>query len=268
MKNSDPIFKQYEINVGGKRFYPYEFFKIFRKTKDGCTNNSIIDENSLILALAYYSLKYENTLVRKGGNKRGFLKSENKLSKDAVDELKSSFKNLYSNNTENVMVLNKGLDFQETSNTSVEMQLNEQKLTNSAEISMLFNVPNSIIRGNASEQDKKNFINFCITPLLNDIECSLNRDLLLESEKSNRYFSFYTKELTRGTIKERYEAYKLAVDAGFITKNEIRRDEDLKDIDGLDIVAMSLANVIYDANTGKYFVPNTKQVTDGKGVTE
>ena len=38
--------------------------------------------------------------------------------------LRAAFRDLYSNDVENVVVLNEGLEFQESSNTAVEMQLN------------------------------------------------------------------------------------------------------------------------------------------------
>jgi HK97 family phage portal protein len=141
-KNTDPIFKDYDILVYGQTYKPYDFLKILRKTKDGCKSTSVIEENALMLSVAYFSLKYENKLVAKGGNKRGFLKSEGKLDQPTIDDLKTSWAKLYSNeDSDNVVVLNKGLDFKEASNTSVEMQLNEQKLTNSSELSMLFGLP-------------------------------------------------------------------------------------------------------------------------------
>ena len=70
-----------------------------------------------------------------------------------MDALKKAWNNLYGNSEENIIILNKGLKFQEASNTSVEMQLNENKETNSTEICKLFNVPESIIKGTASAED-------------------------------------------------------------------------------------------------------------------
>jgi phage portal protein BeeE len=89
-----------------------------------------MEDNPLLLSVSYCELTYEENLVRKGGNKRGFLKSPNKLTDQAMDALKAAFRRLYQNSEENVVVLNNGIDFKEASNTSVEMQLNENKRTN------------------------------------------------------------------------------------------------------------------------------------------
>lgn len=105
------------------KYYPFEFLKFLRKTTDGCTSCSIVEENDLIFGVSYNTLIYQENLVKKGGNKRGFLKSKRKLSEEAMTKLKDSFRRLYSNNRENVIVLNDGLEFEEASNTSVEMQM-------------------------------------------------------------------------------------------------------------------------------------------------
>lgn len=257
LKGSDPIFKDYQITVNGDAMEPLEFFKLLRNTKDGMTGTPIQEEKKTLFSVAYHTMIYENTLVRKGGNKKGFLTSEGMLSDDAVARLKMAFRELYSNNTENVVVLNKGMDFKESSNSCVEMQLNENKETNSVELSMLLNVPNTMLRGNATQQDKDNFLNLCIVPLLNDIEVSLDRDLLTENEKSmGMYFAFDTKELTRGNILDRYKAYELAYKNNFMQVDEIREKEDLPAL-GFNFIKLGLDSVLYNPVTKEMYVANT-----------
>ena len=66
-------------------------------------------------------------------------------------------------------------------------------------------------------------------------------------------------------IKERYEAYKVAAETGWISKNEIRYLEDYDSIEGLDVITLNLANVVFDINTGKYYTPNTNAIVDMNG---
>lgn len=257
LKGTDPIFKDYKIAVNGNAKEAFEFFKILRNTKDGMTGIPIQNEKKTLFSIAYHTMRYENTLVRKGGNKKGFLTSETQLTDEAIRRLREAFRNLYSNNTENVVILNKGMDFKESSNSCVEMQLNENKETNSVELSMLINVPNSMLRGNATPQDKANFVDYCIVPLLNDIEASLDRDLLTEDEKENcMYFAFDTKELTRGSILDRYKAYELAYKNNFMQVDEIREKEDLPAL-GFDFIKLGLDTVLYNPETKEIYVANT-----------
>ena len=127
IKNFKPIFKKYTILVEGQEYRPYEFIKLLRKTTDGATGIGLTEELSKALETAYQTLLYQLGLVKSGGNKKGFLKSVRKLGQDEINILKKAWQNLYANNESNVVVLNNGLEFQEASNSSVEMQLNESK---------------------------------------------------------------------------------------------------------------------------------------------
>lgn len=260
VKNADPIFKNYRINVQGKPYWPHEFVKILRNSKDGAQGKSIIEENNLILSVIYNALIYEETMVKKGGNKKGFLRSENKLSDESIQALKEAWRNLYSNNTDNVVVLNKGLEFKEASNTSVEMQLNENKTTNSAEICKIFNIAENIIKGSGSRIEFTNSFKMAVLPVLSAIESALNRDILLESEKGEYYWAYDTKEMLKGDIKERFEAYKTAIEANFMRIDEVRYREDLPSL-GIDWIKLGLDSVLYDAKNKTIYTPNTNQLS-------
>ncbi|MFR6347911.1 MAG: phage portal protein [Enterocloster aldenensis] len=260
---SDPIFKDYDIMIQGTKYKPFEFLKVLRNTEDGRSGRSAVDENSEVLSVAYHSLEYEKNLVKTGGNKKGFVKSAKKLAEPAIKALKAAWRRLYQNNTENVVILNDGLEFQEASNTSVEMQLNENKKTNSDEICKLFNVPPAMINGGATEQDKTNFVQYCLNPILKEFECALNRDLLLESEKGSYYFAADTSELTKGDIEKRFKAYETASKNGFMQIDEIRMRENLPPL-GLDFVRLGLQDVLYDPETKQFYMPNMNK-TGGLG---
>lgn len=264
---TDPIFKSYKILVNGQQYEDFEFIKILRKTSNGAFGTGIIEESQEILATAYNALKYENILVKTGGNKKGFLKSQNRLSPEAITELRTQWNNMYKNNTENCIVLNNGLEFHEASSTSVEMQLNENKKTNSNEICKLFSVPNSILDGTASESDYNNYIRSAIMPPLKALETSLNKDFLLHTEQKSYFFAADTKELLKGDIEKRYKAYEIGSKNGFLMTDDIRYMEDLKPL-GLEFIKLGLSDVLYNPKTKEIYTPNTgqtAQIDDLKG---
>lgn len=127
-KNTDPIFKNYEVLVNGQIYRPYNFLKLLRNTDNGADGYGIIEENPILLSVAYNSLLYENILSKTGGNKKGFINSEGKLSEETITNLKEQWRKMYSGNSENCVVLNKGLTFQDSQATPTEMQMNENKL--------------------------------------------------------------------------------------------------------------------------------------------
>lgn len=252
LKNYKPIFKDYVILVMGEEYKPYEFIKLLRNTKDGSTGVGLTQELGKTLETAYDTLLYQLSLVKSGGNKKGFLKAQRRLGQEEINTLKRAWKNMYANNSENVVVLNNGLEFQESSNSSVEMQLDQNKRTLAEEINKIFHI----------------YENFELTfkeaiyPIVKAFETALNRDLLLEREKGKYFFEFDVKEIIKASLRERYEAYKLAKETGFLTLNEIRKTENLEEIEGLDVVNVGLGAVLYNADTHTYFTPNTATTTD------
>lgn len=260
LKNYDPILKSYSIMVMGKTYHPFEFLKLHRRTKDGAEGIPLWQDNPLIFSVAYNSFVFEEKLVKKGGNKRGFIEAEDRLDKGAIESIKRAWNNLYSNNTDNVVVLNKGAKFKESSNTSVEMQLNENKASNAKDICGMFGFSSRILYGEATEEDRKEYIN-AVMSLLNVIETALDKDLLTEREKESFYFAFDTKELTRGSLKERYEAYALGLTNNFLQIDEVRAKEDMEPL-GFKWVRIGLNDVLLDVEKGIIYTPNMNAVAD------
>ena len=260
LKNYDQILKSYSIMVMGKTYHPFEFLKLHRRTKDGAEGIPLWQDNPLIFSVAYNSFVFEEKLVKKGGNKRGFIEAEDRLDKGAIESIKRAWNNLYSNNTDNVVVLNKGAKFKESSNTSVEMQLNENKESNAKDICGMFGLSSRILYGEATEEDRKEYIN-AVMSLLNVIETALDKDLLTEKEKESFYFAFDTKELTRGSLKERYEAYALGLRNNFLQIDEVRAKEDMEPL-GFKWVRIGLNDVLLDVEKGIVYTPNMNAVAD------
>ncbi len=256
VQNFDPIFKSYSLLINGKSFYPEQFIRVLRNTEDGAKGLSILDQNARALSVAYNSLLYEESLVKAGGNKKGFIKSAKKLTQEAINNLKDAWQKLYQNNTENVVILNDGLEFQEASNTSVEMQLNENKKTNGEEFRRLLGIPDNL----GTENGDKAFIKYCINGIMNEIITAINRALLLEKEKGTYYFAADMYELTKGDEEKRYGAYKLAAETGWLQIDEIREMENREPL-GIDMVKLGLQDVLYNPRTKEVYNINSNKTT-------
>ena len=267
-RNTDPIFKNYDVLVNGEIYRPHNFIKLLRHTDNGFDGYGIIEENIILLSVIYNSLKYENILSKTGGNKKGFIESDSKLGLEAMLTLKEQWRNMYSNNTENCIVLNRGLNFKESQATPTELQLNENKITNGSEICKILNIPPSIISGDgkANEGDFDKMFKMAILPILNSLIASINRDLLLEKEKKSLYFGYDANELLKGDIEKRFKAYEIAVKNKLMGVNEVRYKEDLPPVELFeDTILLSLSDVLYNTKTGKVYTPNTDKTSDVKG---
>lgn len=250
-RNYKPIYKDFNILVEGEKYYPWDFLKLLRNTTDGSNSVPITVEVAKALEAAYQTILYQVASLKTGGNKKGFIKSEKVLTDEAINKLKAAWKKLYQNNTENVVVLNSGLDFKEASQSATEMQINESKRTFADEICGLFHV---------YPQDETRTFKEAIYPIVKAFETALNRDLLTEEEKKRYFFELDVKEIVRANLTERYSAYRMAKETGFMTLNEIRRAENMTEVEGLDVVNVGLGAVLYDTQKHVYYTPNTDTI--------
>lgn len=247
--NADSIFKRFDILVDGGRYKNHEFLKLLRNTKDGASGKGLTEEISQALQTASRRLQYEYELTATGGSRKGFLKSQKHLDEKSIKALKQAWENYYAGNA-NTVVLNDGIDFQEASNSSQQNEMDSKTRNFADEMREIFHI-------NANFDD---FIKNAIMPIATAFATALNRDFLLETEKATYYFAPDTKELLKGSLKERYDAYRIAITTGFKTRNEIRYMEDDDAIEGLDMITLGLGEVLLNAETGEIYTPNTNTV--------
>ena len=250
-KNEKAIYKDYSIMVDADTYKPHQFIKLLRNTKNGADGKGLTEEISKALQTAFKRLVYDYDLATTGGSRKGFIKSQKHLDKKSIDALKSAWENYYQGNA-NTVILNDGLEFQEASNTSRENEIREKDEAFSKAIRDLFHISESY------DDTIKN----AIMPIATAFATALNRDFLLEKEKKSLYFAPDTKELYKGSLKERYEAYQIAIQSGFKTRNEVRYMEDDDALEGLDVINLGLGDVLLNTQTGEIYTPNTNQMVN------
>jgi len=250
----DPIFKNYEFLVQTRKFKSYEFLKLLRATRNGVTGVSVISEISKALAAAYYNLALEIRTAKAGGVRKGYLQilpGASGLSPAAEKQIQKAWATIYKRDIGEVSLIPKELEYKELSPSNAEMQLNESKKIFQDEINQIFH-----IKDNFQDTFKE-----AIFPILKAFEATINREMLLEEEKNRLYFEFDTKEILKASLKERFEAYKIAKETGFLTLNEIRKMENLEGIEGMDVLNLGLGSVLFNTTTHTYYTPNTSSVT-------
>ena len=251
-KSTDPINKNIVFRIGSKSYFNHELIKLLRNTKNGGYGIGITEELEKVIETSFSTLVYQLGLVKSGGNKKGFLKSLRKLGNEEMNALKKAWRDLYTNNKENIVILNNGLEFQESSNSSVEMQLNESKKTFQEEIDRIFHI---------HQNDTNLTFKEAIFTILKAFATQLNSVMLLEKEKKEYYFDFDTKEILKSNTLDRYRAQNEAIKGGWKTINEVRLEENLNTIEGMDVLNIGLGSSLYDVKTNSYYTPNTNQIS-------
>lgn len=257
--NTNPIFKSYSVDLEGRRYNEDFFFRILRNTTDGFKGEGVLKEISKALEAAYSAVLYTLRLTKTGGIKKGYLKNVGPaLEGKALESLKSAWQRMYSQGTENIIVLNKDLSFQEASQTPMDMQLAQIRTTLNSDIAEAFGI----------EKDDALYLKYTITPILTAIETALDRYLLLESEKKDLFWKADTRELDKLDPVKRYSALKTATTGGLMSINEARYKENMPEVDGLDKIPMSLGTSFFDIPSGKFYTPNTGQISSGSSSDE
>lgn len=257
--SADPVFKMGEyVLSNGMRLRDDEVIRLLHDTRDGLKGESIILQHQQILSTMYREMVYEKLLVSSGGNKKGFLTSENKLSAEMLSDLRQKWQDMYANTGNTMMILNKGISFHESSNTSVEMQLSENKIRNNELVCQIFGLSPEVISGRAGEEALASAVKGAVVPVIMAFEAALDRGLLLPSERDLMYFTFDTTELLKGDILKRYQAYKTGLECNVLQIDEARYKEDLPPL-GLNWIKLGLQDVLYDPKTKTIYTPNMNQ---------
>lgn len=260
VENADILFTE---NGGEDKFKPYELLIILKDSTDGLTSKGALHYGQNIFKVINEEVNYTENIYKNGVLPLGVLQSKGRLTKDAIDRLRDSWSRLYggSTNAGKTVILEEGLEYKPVSLNPRDLLLNENKKDNISDICRLFNIPESLVNPNANkygslEQNNISFLQYTLSPILASIENGLNKALLLEEEKMDRYFfAFDTSEVLRTTEKEKYEAIKVGLDAGVITLNEARYKLNYKGIKD-DVMKWSLGSVLYYPETGEMKIPN------------
>lgn len=186
--------------------------------------------------------QYAGRLYSNGAQIRGVMKHPKKLSDEAQKRLKAQFDEVYSGveNAHKVMLLEEGAEFQKTGMTAEDAQFLESRKFTRSDIASWFRVPPHLIgdleRATFSniEQQALEFVQFTLMPWLVRWEEQLSASLLSDKDQAVFYPKFVVQGLLRGAYKDRVEGYKVAIESGWMNRNEARELEDMNHVPGLD----------------------------------
>jgi len=171
----------------------------------------------------------------KGGVPLGVLEHPARLKDGSAERLRQSWEDLYGgpNPKFRVAVLEEGLKFNAMSLPFKDLQLLESRQFTVAEICRFFRVaPHKafdLSRATFSniEQQEISYSGDSLDSWWVRIEQEANLKLLTESEQDELYFEFLRDATLRTDMAARYTAYGLALDKGFMNRDEVREKENL-----------------------------------------
>jgi HK97 family phage portal protein len=158
---------------------------------------------------------------------------------------------LGSENAGGVMVLEAGMKFQAVTMTPEDSQFLETRAFHVEEICRWFRVPPFMVGhtekttswGTGLEQQLIGFLTFSLRPYLSRIEQAVSRALIPPAQRSNLKPEFKVEGLLRTDSAARASFYSVMVTNGIMTRNEVRRLENLPPLDGGDELTVQSQNV-------------------------
>jgi HK97 family phage portal protein len=137
-------------------------------------------------------------------------------------------------NANRMMLLEESMKVEKIEFSPEDSQFLESRQFQIPEIARWFNLPPHKLKDlskssfNNIEQEQISFVTDSILPWLIRLEQTYNQQLLTPHEQAKGFYHKHNVEgLLRGDAKNRAEYYKIMVDIGAMTRNEVREKEDL-----------------------------------------
>lgn len=235
---------------------------------DGIIGRGVLEKGSDILKLALAQYQFEYNLLDSGAMPSGILSFQKNISNDVLEDTRKEFGEKFGGygNRGKVVALEGGAEYTPLQINPDKLQLNNSKTDMLGQIARLFNIPETMLNSsankyNSNEENNIQFFQFCLKPVLETIESSLNKYLLLESEKDKGFFfQFNTDSIFMNTLDEKTKSYIQLLDKGVMSYNEIRNKLGLAPTrDGNDYLKFSLGDVLLNTTSGQATVFNTLQ---------
>jgi len=189
-----------------------------------------LDYNRQAVAQSIAGDQYAAQTFVSGALPDGVLTSENEITSEQAQDLKAAWIAGNGGRQRGPAVLSGGVKYQPLEFSSVDMELLDSRRYNAIQLCTMFGVPPHLVGVPSQDsktysnvqQDSTFFVRFTLRPLAIKIEEALST-LLPRGQRAVYNFD----AVLRAETKERYEAHKIALDAGFMTIEEIRALEGL-----------------------------------------
>ncbi|WP_444454056.1 phage portal protein [Rhodobacter capsulatus] len=214
----------------------------YRLARDGVMGQSPIQIGRETFNLALSQNDAASKQAAKGFRPEGavvFAQSINPNQKaDVLDKLRQKIER--NDTTSGVLVLDGGADWKPFAFSSKDAEFLESRKLTALDICRIYGVPPSAagITDNATYsnigEESRALVQRCLAPMARRIEQTMNAALLTEEGRKLFFIEHDLAGLLRGDMAARYAAYRIGRDGGWLSANEIRRLENLPEIEGGD----------------------------------
>jgi HK97 family phage portal protein len=196
--------------------------------------------NTIGIALA--GERRVSQVFQNGGKPSGVLMIDKLLKADQREQIRAEFNQLREGNNDRLMVLEANMKYEKVSMSPEDIQLLESRRFQIEDLARFFGVPSVLINdttssttwGSGIEQLVQGFYKLNLRPYLERFEASIKYNLLAPANRAKTDVAFDFDALLRADMGARSEGYQKALNAGWITPNEVRSKEHLPAMPGGD----------------------------------
>jgi len=194
---------------------------------DGIQGRSIITLARESIGVGLAAERFGGSFFQNGARLGGVLEHPGKMSKEASDRLRESWRAAHggSGKAGSTALLEEGLKWSQLSISQNDAQFLETRRFQVEEIARWFGIPQHLLGSMEGatfsniEHQQIEFVTHTLRPWLVRWEQEISRKLFMDDRF---YPEFQVDGLLRGDTKTRYESYRIAREAGWMSINEIR----------------------------------------------
>lgn len=237
-KYNDPVEKRTRLIPESRMWHTPAF------TVDGITGLSPISVGANVFGGAMAADEASAHTFKNGMKSSGLVTMDAVLRPEQREDIRQHVKKVSGEG--GVMVLEKGSGFQQLSMNPQDAELLSTRAFNVEEICRWFRVPPFMVGhsekstswGTGIESQMIGFVTFVLRPWCVRIEQSIRKHLLLPAERSAYTPEFALEGLLRGDSQARAQFYSTMTQNGVMTRNEVRRLENLEPVEGGDALTV------------------------------
>lgn len=203
---------------------------------DGILGYSPIHMHRNAVGLTHALEEFASKFFANDAKSGGFIQYPGQLGEKAQDNLEASVNRRSGlDSAHRIRVLEEGAKFVQTTIAPEDAQFLATRTFQVEEVARIYRIPLHMLQSHSKDtawgtgihEMQIGFLVFTLAPWIIRLEQEINRKLFTETEKKQ---GFYVKlnvaGLLRGNAKERAEMYRLAIESGWLTVNEVRELED------------------------------------------